>query len=152
MKAIKIKAKTAQSASEIYCDMREKSGEGSSTFPCGEWRGNHISYNGKVWSDKNDWAVGIEPIFNPYGARAAGHSMTPRQSCSAEYMRQYRRLDNKIVAAGVTLGKSGRQMIIGLPDEIQNWLIGQVPEGATISDVVAAIVTDAFHDDAGARK
>lgn len=78
--------------------------------------------------------------------------MTLRKSNGAEYLRKYRRLDNKMVAAGVTLGNGGRQMILALPDEIQDWLIGQVPEGATISEVVAAIVIDAFHDDAGAQK
>ncbi len=46
---IKIEAKTAREASEIYSKMRDDSGEGCSTFPNGEWNGNLISYNGRVW-------------------------------------------------------------------------------------------------------
>lgn len=46
---INIKAATATEASAIYCAKRDKSGEGASTFPDGEWNGHRISYNGRIW-------------------------------------------------------------------------------------------------------
>ena len=33
-----------------------------------------------------------------------------------------------------------------LPDPIVTWLMGQVPPGAHVYDVVRAIITDAYHD------
>lgn len=33
-----------------------------------------------------------------------------------------------------------------LPSDIQGWLLEQTPEGATVADVVRAIVVDAYHE------
>ena len=51
MTPIRIFAPNAVKASDAYCRMRDDSGEGASTFPCGAWRTHHISYNGRVWQD-----------------------------------------------------------------------------------------------------
>ena len=60
------KARTAKAASKIYSELRDASGEGASTFPEGRWKGNRISYNGKVWFGQAPWTSGEAPIFNPY--------------------------------------------------------------------------------------
>lgn len=65
MKPIKITALTAADASAIYCAKRDKSGRGASTFPDGEWNGFRISYNGKVWENR-EWKPGETPVYNPY--------------------------------------------------------------------------------------
>lgn len=65
MKRIKIEANSIEEASAAYSAMRDASGEGASTWPCGEWNGKHISYNGKVWENSN-WQSGDQPIYNPY--------------------------------------------------------------------------------------
>lgn len=78
--------------------------------------------------------------------------MTARKSGGSEYYRKYDRLNNKMKDAGVPFGGGGRQMVMGLPDEIQDWLIGQAPEGSTLNEVIGAIITDAFHDDMDTRK
>lgn len=36
-----------------------------------------------------------------------------------------------------------------LPDDARAWLLAQVPDGATLADVLRAIVVDAFEDDRG---
>jgi len=65
MKAIKIKAATAAEASALYIAKREASGLGASRFPCGDWDGHHISYNGRVWEKK---PLGeAKSIYNPGG-------------------------------------------------------------------------------------
>jgi hypothetical protein len=65
-------------ASAAYCYARDKSGEGQSTFGCGEIFDNlkeepvaFISYNGKVWRDDpcrpiGEWNPNAVPLFNPY--------------------------------------------------------------------------------------
>ena len=52
--------RSIQEASRIYCEERDKSGEGARTFPDGKIdRDYFISYNGKVWQGKR-------LIFSPY--------------------------------------------------------------------------------------
>lgn len=68
----KIIANSAAEASKIYSDMRDQSGEGASTFAEGEWQGNRISYNGKVWAGAGDWNAGDKPIYDPYEAEDDG--------------------------------------------------------------------------------
>ena len=39
-----------QEAVDVYCQQRDNSGEGASTFPDGKIEGGYkISYNGRVW-------------------------------------------------------------------------------------------------------
>lgn len=54
-------------ASAIYCEMRDASGEGGSTWRDGRlYRGEEyvarISYNGRVWAP-GEWAPGAEPLY-----------------------------------------------------------------------------------------
>lgn len=59
-------------ASFAYCERRDASGAGASTFPAGiildptgEVVG-HISYNGRVWTNPpRDWHPDDKPIFCP---------------------------------------------------------------------------------------
>lgn len=53
-----------EEASRIYCEQRDLSDEGASTFPEGKVGNYRISYNGKVWDGK--WQTGMVPVFNPY--------------------------------------------------------------------------------------
>lgn len=39
------------------------------------------------------------------------------------------------------------QMVIGLPEPVQYWLIDQIPKGATLIDVVRAFILDAYNDE-----
>ena len=61
---LKIKAFKVQDASRIYCEKRDASGKGASSFPNGEWNGMHISYNGKVW-ESADWP-NARLVYSPY--------------------------------------------------------------------------------------
>lgn len=64
---IMIIAASAARASEIYCQMRDASGEGASTFPEGTWNGHRISYNGRVWEAGTEWPEG-NTVYEPTGA------------------------------------------------------------------------------------
>jgi len=68
MKTLNIKAATAAEASAIYCAKRDdfayRTGHGASKFPCGEWNGHHISYNGRVWEAGKTWPD-AKAIYNP---------------------------------------------------------------------------------------
>jgi hypothetical protein len=68
-RTLKIKAATIEEASRIYCEKRDASGLGGSRFPCGEWNGCHISYNGKVWN-ADTWPNNTL-LFNPYAEVSA---------------------------------------------------------------------------------
>lgn len=48
-------------ASRIYCQLRDESGEGASTFPEGRAAIYRVSYNGKVW-------LGANVVYDPYEA------------------------------------------------------------------------------------
>lgn len=58
-----------KAASELYCQIRDASGAGASTFPEGiivDDAGNfmaRISYNGRVWAQRN-WTDSEVPIFD----------------------------------------------------------------------------------------
>ena len=58
-------------ASKQYSEIRERSGEGASTFPAGKLLGRaagerfRVSYNGKIWNE-GEWKQGDQPVFNPY--------------------------------------------------------------------------------------
>lgn len=39
------------------------------------------------------------------------------------------------------------QMVAGLPEPVQDWLIDNIPEGATLTDILRAIVIDAYTDE-----
>jgi hypothetical protein len=58
-----------EEASRVYCELRDESGEGGSTFPEGKVGKHRISYNGKVWLGA--WTAGEEPVYNPYAQVAA---------------------------------------------------------------------------------
>lgn len=39
------------------------------------------------------------------------------------------------------------QMVAGLPDPVQDWLIDQIPKDATLIEVVRAFILDAYNDE-----
>ena len=39
------------------------------------------------------------------------------------------------------------QMVAGLPEPVQDWLIDGIPEGATLTDMLRAIVIDAYNEE-----
>lgn len=39
------------------------------------------------------------------------------------------------------------QMVLGLPEPIQDWLIDSIPEGATLTDMLRAIIIDAYDEE-----
>ena len=47
----KIEVTDIAAASAAYCQLRDESGEGASTWPKGRVGLHRISYNGKVWMD-----------------------------------------------------------------------------------------------------
>lgn len=60
-----VEVKSLEEASRVYCDLRDQSGEGSSTWPEGKIdRKFRVSYNGKVWD--REWMAGDLPVFDPY--------------------------------------------------------------------------------------
>jgi len=69
-----LEVKDFAEASRIYCELRDKSGEGASTWPDGELStGHYISYNGKVWAQPRNelWEAieagrDIKPVYNPF--------------------------------------------------------------------------------------
>lgn len=63
-----IEVGSVEEASRLYCEYRDSTGEGASTFPDGKVNGHTISYNGKVWKGKP--MVG-ELVFNPYAKQVA---------------------------------------------------------------------------------
>jgi hypothetical protein len=65
MRFKKITAATAAEASAKFCALRDASGLGASKFSDGDWQGNRISYNGKVWAGL-EYTPGDTPIFDPY--------------------------------------------------------------------------------------
>lgn len=55
-----------EEASGIYCGLREQTGLGASSFPCGWVRADgvpiaRVSYNGRVWRP-GPWVLGDTPI------------------------------------------------------------------------------------------
>tara|TARA_R110000822_G_scaffold71205_4_gene171813 strand:+ start:572 stop:1141 length:570 start_codon:yes stop_codon:yes gene_type:complete len=42
---------------------------------------------------------------------------------------------------------SYRQVIEPLPPGIMHWLVSQVPEGGTVAELVASIITDTYHEE-----
>lgn len=40
-------------------------------------------------------------------------------------------------------------LVRSLPEEIANWIAGQVPEGGTMTDVIRGIIVDAYHEEKG---
>lgn len=58
-------------ASAFYATVRDESGEGGSTFPCGIVRRGaqtvgHLSYNACIWAKPSrDWNPGDAPLFDP---------------------------------------------------------------------------------------
>lgn len=39
------------------------------------------------------------------------------------------------------------QLVVSLPEPVQDWLIDAIPEGATLSDILRAIVIDAYNEE-----
>ena len=46
-----------------------------------------------------------------------------------------------------TVGGGIVQMVTGLPEPVQDWLINAIPEGATLTDLLRAIIADAYGDE-----
>ena len=61
---MKIRANTAKEASQKYCELRDRSGRGASTFPFGHWYDCRISYNGRVWDINNNLIYCPSEEFN----------------------------------------------------------------------------------------
>lgn len=62
---------TIEQASKLYCDIRDKSGYGASSFTPVVIRDNgnpiaYISYNGKVWQGVDFLGTNNALLFNPY--------------------------------------------------------------------------------------
>ncbi len=49
--------------------------------------------------------------------------------------------------SGVSASKGFVGWLLTMPDDVVNWLVEQAPQGARASDVVRAIVIDAYHDE-----
>lgn len=64
-----IEVASLEEASRVYCELRDESGEGGSTWPEGKVGQHRISYNGKVWM--RAWTAGEEPVYDPYAQVAA---------------------------------------------------------------------------------
>ena len=66
----KVRVLSIEDASCQYAQLRDESGEGGSTFPAGvltiDGKRLHVSYNAKVWADKDASTRGDKPLFNPY--------------------------------------------------------------------------------------
>lgn len=65
---------THEALSRAYCEVRDASGEGASTFPTPTVYDDsgasvaRLSYNGRVWGDK-EWSPGDEPLYCPAWGR-----------------------------------------------------------------------------------
>jgi hypothetical protein len=64
-----IEVASLEEASRVYCDLRDESGEGASTFPNGKVGKYRISYNGKVWLGHGP--VDSQLVYDPYAAVTA---------------------------------------------------------------------------------
>lgn len=53
------------------------------------------------------------------------------------------RLDDGRIKSGGGI----RQLVLRLPNNVGEWLVEQIPEGSTLSDLLVAIITDAYHED-----
>ena len=42
-----------------------------------------------------------------------------------------------------------QEIMEALPPEVRTWLLGNVPEGATIADFAASVIVDAYHEEVG---
>ena len=57
-------------ASRIYCERRDQSGEGGSTFSAArlvlkDGSRLHVSYNGRIWNGgPKDWVPGAKPVYD----------------------------------------------------------------------------------------
>lgn len=73
--ALQFDVASLEEASSKYCELRDASGEGASTWPTGtvtkkDGTQLYISYNGKIWEgDPNKWRPGLEPVYSPYDLR-----------------------------------------------------------------------------------
>lgn len=39
------------------------------------------------------------------------------------------------------------QLLIGLPPEISNWVINNIPPEGTLTDLLRALITDSYYDE-----
>ena len=91
MEPIKIEANTMERASEMYIRLRDESGLGASQFPTGVWlppgekEVRPISYNGRIWKDKNSWQH-EPPLYDP--ANKPGVSPKLSHNDLMEHLRQ----------------------------------------------------------------
>lgn len=83
--------------------------------------------------------------------------LEPRKVSEMMYrMRKYKKLPayaDRYYAAKNRSGQPIKKKMRGmtyllnrLPQQIQTWLRDQIPAGATLEEVVAAIITDAYHE------
>lgn len=67
----RIEVRDFEEASEVYCRLRDESGEGGSSFPAGRLPGHYISYNGRIWKGSpRAWKPGDRPAFDPFAVEA----------------------------------------------------------------------------------
>ena len=55
--------------------------------------------------------------------------------------------DRRIKAGGGMI-----QTLERLPEEIQDWVVDNMPPGSTLQDFIRAVITDAYYDDQEARE
>lgn len=60
---------------------------------------------------------------------------------------KFARLGFAATGENIKAGCGLMQLAASLPDDMQHWLAAQIPEGATLSDAVRAIITDAYFED-----
>ena len=60
---------------------------------------------------------------------------------------RFARLGFEATGENIKAGCGLMQLAAGLPDDMQRWLAAQIPEGATLSDAVRAIIIDAYFED-----
>lgn len=51
------------------------------------------------------------------------------------------------VKRGLRIDRKPRFTMAMLPDEVAHWLLGEIPEGSTLADILAAIVCDAYYEE-----
>jgi hypothetical protein len=78
-----------------------------------------------------------------YSRKAIGHMMGIKIENVGSYITNARNHN-------ISLKPDAAAGLVGqMPPKVSEWLRKQVPEGATMGDVIVAILTDAFQDETG---
>jgi len=74
-------------------------------------------------------------------------SKTPRGKRKRSGGLLKRNILNRNRRGDFVVGGGAIQMVTGLPEPVQDWLIDQIPKGATLIEVVRAFILDAYNDE-----